>query len=164
LALLRFRYRYSSTDARLIGNSGSFGALLELLLQQAEDISDPSNQKVAIAFFSKGVPIWGRAPNSDGQGDAPGALPGFEQFIYERLIPTVFRVPSSAGFNAKDGQMTVVSLSLPLDLLVRNRGSFRSSMRLPTSYKPFVRREGQKFIPSSSLCFCLPKIGHQKQP
>lgn len=75
----------------------------------AEDVSDPANQKVAIIFFSRCVTIWGQ-PMSDtlSSGGRGEGLPGFEHFIYERLIPTAFRVPSLPNFNLKDGQMMVV--------------------------------------------------------
>ena len=77
----------------------------------AEDVSDPPSQKVAITFLSRCVTIWGQPiPDSsatNGQQHSEG-LPGFERFIYERLIPTAFRVPSLPNFNLKDGQMTVV--------------------------------------------------------
>jgi exportin-T len=82
--------------------------LIDSLRLQAEDISDPSNQKTALTFLNKGVSVWGQL-TGDGQ-NAPDALPGFDRFIYERLVPTIFHVPSSPGFNPKDGQMMVVSL------------------------------------------------------
>lgn len=86
-----------------------------------EDVSDPASQKVAVIFFSRCVTIWGRplpgspdaAPNGDHKGNQ--GLPGFERFIYERLIPTAFRVPSLPNFNPKDGQMMVVSLIYTAD-------------------------------------------------
>ena len=76
--------------------------LIETMQQLIEDVSDPGSQKVAVIFLSRCVTAWGRETNQ--------ALPGFDRFIYERLVPTAFRVPSLPGFNAKDGQMMVVSL------------------------------------------------------
>ena len=70
--------------------------------QLVEDVSDPGSQKVAVIFLSRCVTVWGRETNQ--------SLPGFDRFIYERLVPTAFRVPSLPGFNTKDGQMMVVSL------------------------------------------------------
>ncbi|KAG6842293.1 pre-tRNA nuclear export protein [Blastosporella zonata] len=83
-------------------NSPSFESLIDSLRRQAEDVSDPSSQKVTLTFLNKGVNIWGQ-PDS-----AQGGLPGFDRFIYERLVPTIFHVPSSPEFNVKDGQMMVV--------------------------------------------------------
>ncbi|KAG6820945.1 hypothetical protein H0H93_009181 [Arthromyces matolae] len=85
-------------------NSSAFESLLDSLRQQAEDISDPSSQKIALTFFNKSVNTWGR-PTSDSVQEG---LPGFDRFIYERLIPTIFRIPSAPEFNTKDGQMMVV--------------------------------------------------------
>ena len=79
--------------------------MVDSLRQQAEDISDPPNQKIALTFLNKGVSIWGQ---QEGQNGTEGGLPGFDRFIYERLVPAIFRVPSSLGFNAKDGQMLMV--------------------------------------------------------
>jgi exportin-T len=76
----------------------------------AEDVSDPPSQKVAFAFLNKCVSTWGQ-PSNDGQ-TAQDGLPGFERFIYERLVPTAFRVPSLPEFNLKDGQMMVVSYAV----------------------------------------------------
>ena len=69
-----------------------------------EDLQDPGSQKVAVMFLSRCVVFWG-------QPDLPAnqSLPGFELFIYKRLVPTAFRVPSLPNFNLKDGQVTVVS-------------------------------------------------------
>ena len=72
--------------------------------QLIEEVSDPGSQKVAVIFLSRCVTAWGRESNED------ECLPGFDRFIYERLVPTAFRVPSMPGFNPKDGQMMVVSL------------------------------------------------------
>ena len=72
--------------------------------QLVEDVQDPGSQKVAVVFLSRCVVFWG-------QPDLPANqnLPGFERFIYERLVPTAFHVPSLPNFNLKDGQVTVVS-------------------------------------------------------
>ncbi|KNZ81909.1 Exportin-T [Termitomyces sp. J132] len=85
-------------------NSPTFESLIDSLRQQAEDVSDPSSQKVALTFLNKGVSVWGQ-PASDSTQEG---LLGFDRFIYERLVPSIFRIPSSAGFNIKDGQMMVV--------------------------------------------------------
>jgi exportin-T len=80
----------------------------------SEDVSDPVSQKAAFTFLCRCVSIWGQpllpvvTANGNGQAESHG-LPGFESFIYERLIPTAFRVPSLPEFNLKDGQMLVVS-------------------------------------------------------
>lgn len=72
----------------------------------AEDVSDPPSQKSAFTFLNRCVTTWGQ---QDGQ-TASNSLPGFDRFIYERLVPTAFRVLSLPDFNPKDGQMMVVSI------------------------------------------------------
>jgi exportin-T len=78
----------------------------------AEDVSDPPSQKAAFTFLNRCVSTWGQPPASkDGQAGS-NSLPGFDRFIYERLVPTAFRVLSLPEFNPKDGQMMVVSTIL----------------------------------------------------
>jgi exportin-T len=77
------------------------------MLSLAEDASDPSSQKAAFVFFNKCVTCWGK-PIIENAPDQEG-LPGFGRFIYERIVPLAFRVPSSPDFNLKDGQTIVVS-------------------------------------------------------
>ncbi|KAF8808727.1 ARM repeat-containing protein [Phlegmacium glaucopus] len=92
-------------------NSAGFERLIDTMQQLIEDVSDPVSQKVAVIFLSRCVTVWGipipSPPIPDGQETNQG-LPGFDRFIYERLVPAVFRVPSLPGFNPKDGQMMVV--------------------------------------------------------
>lgn len=78
----------------------------------AENVLDPGSEKVALTFLNRCVSVWGQpvSVSSEKNGhEADGGLPGFERFIYERLIPIAFRVPSLPNFNLKDAQMTVVS-------------------------------------------------------
>ncbi|KAJ3517935.1 hypothetical protein NLJ89_g183 [Agrocybe chaxingu] len=92
-------------------NSASFENLIQTMQQLAEDVLDPACEKVALTFLSRCVTVWGHpagAPTATNGQDAGGSLPGFERFIYERLIPTAFRVPSLPNFNFKDGQLVVV--------------------------------------------------------
>ncbi|KAF8227304.1 ARM repeat-containing protein [Tricholoma matsutake] len=89
-------------------NSRGFEALIESMQRLAEDVSDPPSQKVAFTFLNRCVSAWGQLPASkDGQTES-SSLPGFDRFIYERLVPTSFRVLSLPEFNPKDGQMMVV--------------------------------------------------------
>jgi len=72
----------------------------------AEDTTDPPCQRMALTFLCRAVAIWGRLPGTEGGEGEP--LPGFERFIYERLVPMAFQIPSSPNFNIKDGQVLVV--------------------------------------------------------
>ncbi|PPQ69074.1 hypothetical protein CVT26_003549 [Gymnopilus dilepis] len=107
-------------------NMAGFEKLLEMMQRIAEDVLDPASEKVAVVFLSRGVSVWGQpvpAPGENGQQASEG-LPGFERFIYERLIPTAFRVPSLPNFNLKDGQITVVlhEIANLLQTICKTRG------------------------------------------
>lgn len=96
-------------------NKDAFEALLTSMEQVAEDISDPASQKAAFTFLGRCISIWGSP--TDG-------LPGFERFIFERLIPSAFKVPASPQFNVKDGQMLVVLHEIAnfLQITLKTRG------------------------------------------
>ncbi|THH00220.1 hypothetical protein EW026_g2257 [Hermanssonia centrifuga] len=88
-------------------NGSQLEGLLGSMQRLAEDTSDPSSQKTAVQFLSRCVSIWAQPTMSNGDGQSQG-LPGFERFVYERLVPSTFSVLSSPQFNIKDGQMLVV--------------------------------------------------------
>jgi len=71
-------------------------------------------------------------------------LPGFERFIYERLVPTAFHVPSLPNFNLKDGQVTVVSTPLAWASSFESYPLVRFYTKSPTFYKLSVGQGGQK--------------------
>lgn len=80
----------------------------------AEDVSDPVCQRAAFTFLGRCVGIWGQVEpfSAELNGNAltqSRGVPGFERFVYERLVPAAFIVLSSPQFNLKDGQMLVVS-------------------------------------------------------
>jgi exportin-T len=83
--------------------------------QLIEDISDPASEKSSLQFLGRCVIAWGNVEGttstSNGLPQHATSLPGFERFIYERLIPATFRVLSLPEFSIKDGQlMTVLTL------------------------------------------------------
>jgi exportin-T len=76
---------------------------MESMLGIAGDISDPPCQKAALTFLNRSITIWGQPTSAVSNGTAEQkGLPGFEQYIYERVVTTVFRVPSLPEFNLKD--------------------------------------------------------------
>ncbi|KXN89108.1 Exportin-T [Leucoagaricus sp. SymC.cos] len=121
-------------------NSSNFEPLLESMLGLAEDTSDPSSQKAAFVFFNKCVTCWGKliVENAPGQE----GLPGFDRFIYERVVPLAFRVPSSPNFNLKDGQVIVALQEIChlLQAIITTRGqeasNFFLSVFLPSQNWP----------------------------
>ncbi|EGN99272.1 hypothetical protein SERLA73DRAFT_54418 [Serpula lacrymans var. lacrymans S7.3] len=122
-------------------NKGALEPLLESMQHLAEDISDSSSQKAAFAFLGRCVSVWCQldpeqsVPNEEG-------LPGFERFVYERLVPAAFRVLSSPQFNPKDGQMSMVlnEIATFLQTVCKARGSeahnFFVSVFLPSQNWP----------------------------
>ncbi|KAF9444820.1 ARM repeat-containing protein [Macrolepiota fuliginosa MF-IS2] len=121
-------------------NSSNFEPLLESMLGLAEDASDPSSQKAAFVFFNKCVICWGK-PIVEDVSDQEG-LPGFDRFIYERIVPLAFRVPSSPSFNLKDGQVVVALQEIChlLQAIIHTRGqeayTFFLSAFLPSQNWP----------------------------
>ena len=108
------RSLFVTFDSRFAGNKAIFEDLLNSVVQIAQDFSDNNGQKLAFAFLSRTITIWGQlgSPSNgtiNGSGAAHGPLPGFDRFVYERLVPVAFKVPSASEFNVKDGQMMVVS-------------------------------------------------------
>ncbi|KAL0575167.1 pre-tRNA nuclear export protein, partial [Marasmius crinis-equi] len=97
-------------------NNSSFDSLMETMRILAEDTTDPPNEKAAFTFLSRCVTAWAQptppAPTSNGNTNHNPlndmALPGYERYIYERFVPSAFRVPSTPSLNLKDGQVTVV--------------------------------------------------------
>ncbi|KAJ7104182.1 armadillo-type protein [Mycena belliarum] len=86
-------------------NRGGFDSLMEAMLGIAGDISDPPSEKAALVFLSRAIAIWGQPAMSASSGNG---LPGFERYIYERIVVTVFRIPSLPEFNLKDPGLTPV--------------------------------------------------------
>lgn len=101
---------YTSTD-----NIANLQAFLETVLQMATDPSDALSQKLALAFISKFLVLFGHAPpTTNGDGSAPATnsafiVPGIEQFIYQRILVVAFSVPFLPDFNLKDAQSLAVS-------------------------------------------------------
>ncbi|KAF9237674.1 armadillo-type protein [Melanogaster broomeanus] len=108
-------------------NKSALEPLLENMCQIAQDTSDTNSQKSAFSFFGRCVQVWGNLQPLSPGGNAPRpqALPGFERFVYERLVPAAFAVLSSPQFNPKDGQMLMVLLEIAnfLQVVRKTRGT-----------------------------------------
>lgn len=79
-----------------------------------EDLSDPSSQKAAFTFFGRCVIVWAQPVANRNSETSSQGLPGFDRFLYERLVPTAFAILSSPQFNIKDGQMLVVCIVIQI--------------------------------------------------
>lgn len=51
---------------------------------------------------------WGGSETANNGATAQHAIPGFNQFMFTRFSPLTWALPSSAGFNPKDGQTRAV--------------------------------------------------------
>lgn len=75
--------------------------ILQTFVHFAKDNSDPTTQKMSFGVFLKMVNAW----TSD---STKAAVPGFDQFVYNELLPITFTVPMSTAFNLADGQSILV--------------------------------------------------------
>ncbi|CAL1716704.1 unnamed protein product [Somion occarium] len=90
-------------------NKGQLEALFTNVQRFAEDLTDTSSQRSAFQFLNRSVTAWVIPVDAGSSAQAPTqGIPGFERFVYERLVPIAFSVLSSPQFNLKDGQMLVV--------------------------------------------------------
>lgn len=92
---------------------------------------EPVTQRAALSVLTRLVPLWG------GQDDK--ALAGFDQFMYEALLPLVFQIPAKASFDTTDAQSQLVlaELSALLKALSTTRGD-EFGQYLTTVYLPSV--------------------------
>ncbi|KAJ6505980.1 armadillo-type protein [Mycena vulgaris] len=110
-------------------NRGGFDSLMETMLRIAGDISDPPSEKAALVFVNRSIAIWGQPVSAETNGSGPtveqNGLPGFEQYIYERFVPSVFQVPSLPEFNFKDPGLTPVlhEIANVLQIVFKTRGT-----------------------------------------
>ena len=105
------------------------------------DLTDPAGQRSALQFLARCVNVWA-VPSPDG---APQALPGFERFIYERLIPATFRVLSLPQFNTKDGQVMMVTFT-PLNRGLLVLTACKVSYEIASFYQAVAKVRGQETL------------------
>nr|XP_019009359.1 exportin-T [Kwoniella pini CBS 10737]OCF48140.1 exportin-T [Kwoniella pini CBS 10737] len=86
-------------------NKPEFENLLTTLLTLAQDCSDPGSQRFAFGFFARSVIAWGTSPEAAAR--PPQALPGYENFIYQRLLPACFEVPAQKDFKIRSSTLTL---------------------------------------------------------
>ncbi|KAF7730156.1 pre-tRNA nuclear export protein [Apophysomyces ossiformis] len=82
-------------------NIGHLNTILQTVLHFSKDNNDPTIQKMAFGVFLKMVYAWCTTEQQPG-------VSGFDQFVYNELIPTTFAVPMNAAFNVADGQSLLV--------------------------------------------------------
>ncbi|CDZ96539.1 Nuclear mRNA export factor receptor LOS1/Exportin-t (importin beta superfamily) [Phaffia rhodozyma] len=97
--------------------------ILNNVIGFASEFGDPVLQKLAFGILSRVTIAWATNPSaarvtlagtqgvgSNVAGPLPTTqvIPGFEGYIYDRLIPLCFEVPSNPAFRIKDGQAQLV--------------------------------------------------------
>lgn len=116
-------------------NKPEFENVLQSLLALTQEYGDPRSQRLAFSFFAKSVIAWGMSPAdnvfaesamselskavANGTAHATNqyavprdqraaqALPGYENFIYQRLLPACFNVPANSKFQIKGSGLPV---------------------------------------------------------
>ncbi|QRV89824.1 exportin-T protein [Ceratobasidium sp. AG-Ba] len=87
----------------------------------AEDVSDPASVKSALSFLTKSTTAFAQDPSGPGAQPKPNApavtiqlnvVPGYQTFIYERLVPLAFTIPASPSYNVKDGQTLSATMEI----------------------------------------------------
>ena len=126
----------------LVGNKGQLEGMLEMMERVVIDLTDPPGQRSALQFLARCVNAWA-VPLPDG---APQALPGFERFIYERLVPATFRVLSLPEFNTKDGQVMMVGLFSPIKRIFPMLTTRKVSYEIASFYQTVAKARGQETL------------------
>ncbi|KAI7870604.1 armadillo-type protein [Spinellus fusiger] len=83
-------------------NISHLNTILHTILHFAKDNSDPATQKMSFGVFMRMVNAWASVSQQ------PGNVAGFDQFVYNEMIPATFAVPMNVAFNIADGQSLLV--------------------------------------------------------
>lgn len=108
-----------------IANRPQLEDILNNVIGFASTSSDPICQRLAFGILAKAITAWATNPGAvavpvaanNGPGGVPPlvpttqVIPGFEGFIYDRLIPLAFEIPTNPTFKIKDGQAQLVSVA-----------------------------------------------------
>ena len=99
-------------------NQQQLQSVLQSLVFYAEN-GEPLTQRSAIGVLVRLVTLWGTRSDNDAS-----ALPGFEQFLYDAILPLVFQIPSKPSFDASDAQaqQVLTELSVLLKTIHQARG------------------------------------------
>lgn len=100
-------------------NQQQLQSVLQSLVFYAEN-GEPLTQRTAIGVLIRLVSLWGTRQAND----AAAVLPGFEQFMYDAMLPLVFQVPCKPSFDTSDAQSQLVlsELSSLLKAIYQARG------------------------------------------
>ena len=159
-------------------NKPEFENVLSELLALANGSSDPASQRQAIGFFARSIIAWGstNAPSvfadsaaseysravSAGTAQATNqhiiskedraarAFPGYEGFIYQRLLPLCFEIPANPKFRVNSG----INVSL---IVMYSEADEKILHELATILRNTVMARGQEAV-DFLLNDLLPKL------
>ncbi|KAJ1307606.1 hypothetical protein OPQ81_001701 [Rhizoctonia solani] len=124
-------------------NKEQLPTLVQNIASIAEDLSDPASSRLALTFLAKSTVAFAQAPDAPG-ASAPSVqldvVPGYQTFIYERLVPLAFGIPASPSFNIKDGQ----SLSATMEIGVLLKQIYQARGQEAIKYL------GEVYLPSKN--------------
>lgn len=80
-------------------NQGQLESVLQSHVYYASH-GEPVTQRAAISALARLVQLWARPSEK--------AIPGFEQFVYDAILPLVFQVPTKPSFDQSDAQAQLV--------------------------------------------------------
>ena len=132
-------------------NKPEFENVLTAVLAQTSDNSDQTCQRLAFGFFGKSVIAWATSgvhadafaesalsdksknvANGLGGPTNQHAIPreeragmrleGYENFVYQRLVPACFEVPASPQFNLRSNQPVILEMAMLLRNTLQARG------------------------------------------
>ncbi|CEL55488.1 Exportin-T OS=Laccaria bicolor (strain S238N-H82 / ATCC MYA-4686) GN=LOS1 PE=3 SV=1 [Rhizoctonia solani AG-1 IB] len=133
-------------------NKEQLPTLVQNIASIAEDISDPGSSRVALAFLAKSTIAFAQDPSAPG-ASAPSVktdtVPGYQTFIYERLVPLAFGIPASPSFNIKDGQ----SLSATMEIGVLLKQIYQARGQEATRYLAEVYLPSKNWPPNLAAEF-----------
>ncbi|CAE6461768.1 unnamed protein product [Rhizoctonia solani] len=119
--------------------------LVQNIASIAEDVSDPASARLSLTFLAKSTVAFSQASDAPG-ASAPSAqleaVPGYQTFIYERLVPLAFGIPASPSFNIKDGQSlsAIMEIGVLLKQIYQARGQeaikYLAEVYLPSTNWP----------------------------
>ncbi|CAE6379710.1 unnamed protein product [Rhizoctonia solani] len=133
-------------------NKEQLPTLVQNIASIAEDISDPGSSRLALTFLAKSTVAFAQAGSAPG-ASAPSvkldAIPGYQTFIYERLVPLAFGIPASPSFNIKDGQ----SLSATMEIGVLLKQIYQARGQEATRYLADVYLPSKNWPPNLAVEF-----------
>lgn len=135
-------------------NQEQLETLLQSIVYYAENGDTPS-QRAAFGILGKLVSVWGQGTSNGVQGNGvpgqktpgevsgahhPTSVPGFENFIYDTLIPLAFTVPASPQFDLNDAQSQLVLTDIAqlLKTIQAKRGHDEMAQWLMQVYFPRI--------------------------